>query len=145
MGEPGARDGASPASECIGCVEGTRGSETSQYPVEEKTTCDSVSSGERKRMEPKPVACETRRGLRHGGCGTLRTGPPSCRTVRNPWWSGTACEWPAGEGESPVHDSSVGLWWVFPSSAGLVESRVNLPGPPGKAEYFLVTDSARVP
>ena len=28
---------------------GTRGSETSQYPQEEKTTCDSVSSGERKR------------------------------------------------------------------------------------------------
>jgi hypothetical protein len=28
---------------------GTRGSETSQYPLEEKTTCDSVSSGERKR------------------------------------------------------------------------------------------------
>jgi hypothetical protein len=37
------------------------------------------------------------------------------------------------------------LWWVFPSSAGPVKSRVNLPGPPGKAEYSLVTDSARVP
>ncbi len=37
MGEPGARDGASPTPECIGSVEGTRGSETSQYPVEEKT------------------------------------------------------------------------------------------------------------
>ena len=105
MGEPGARDGASPASECIGCVEGTRGSETSQYPVEEKTNSDSVSSGERKRMEPKPVACDTRRGLRHGGRGTLRAGPPSCRTVRNPWWSGTACEWPAVEGDSPVREN----------------------------------------
>lgn len=29
--------GVSPASESIGCVEGTRGSETSQYPQEEKT------------------------------------------------------------------------------------------------------------
>ncbi len=145
MGEPGWRDGQSPYAEYIGVVEGTRGSETSQYPVEEKTTCDSVSSGERKRMEPKPVACDTRRGLRHGGCGTLHSRPPSGDTVINPQRGGTACEWPAGEGESPVHVALVGLWWVFPSSAGLVESRVNLPGPPGKAEYFLVTDSARVP
>ena len=38
MGKPGSRHGLSPASECIGCVEGTRGSETSQYPQEEKTT-----------------------------------------------------------------------------------------------------------
>ena len=37
MGEPGTRDGVSPLPECIGRVEGTRGSETSQYPVEEKT------------------------------------------------------------------------------------------------------------
>jgi hypothetical protein len=70
MGEPGCRHGQSPCAECIGVVEGTRGSETSQYPVEEKTTCDSVSSGERKRIEPKPSACDTRQGLRRGGCGT---------------------------------------------------------------------------
>lgn len=50
MGKPGTSDVVSPASEYIGCVEGTWGSETSQYPQEEKTTCDSVSSGERKRM-----------------------------------------------------------------------------------------------
>src|SRR5258708_24715057 len=103
MGEPGWRDGQSPASECIGCVEGTRGSETSQYPVEEKTTCDSVSSGERKRMEPKPVAGETRRGLRRGGCGTLHLGPPSSETVRNSCWGGTAGASPAREGDLPVH------------------------------------------
>ena len=29
--------GVLPAAESIGCVEGTRGSETSQYPQEEKT------------------------------------------------------------------------------------------------------------
>ncbi len=49
MGKPGTSDVVSPAPEYIGCVEGTWGSETSQYPQEEKTTCDSVSSGERKR------------------------------------------------------------------------------------------------
>lgn len=36
--------------EYIGRVEGTWGSETSQYPQEEKTTCDSGSSGERNWM-----------------------------------------------------------------------------------------------
>jgi hypothetical protein len=34
---------------------------------------------------------------------------------------------------------------VFPSSTGPVKSRVNLPGPPGKPKYFLVTDSGLVP
>lgn len=38
MGKPGSRHGLSPAAEHIGSVEGTRGSETSQYPQEEKTT-----------------------------------------------------------------------------------------------------------
>jgi hypothetical protein len=37
MGEPGISHVVSPAPEHIGCVEGTRGSETSQYPQEEKT------------------------------------------------------------------------------------------------------------
>ena len=37
-------------SEYIGWIKGTWGSETSQYPQEEKTNSDSVSSGERKRM-----------------------------------------------------------------------------------------------
>jgi hypothetical protein len=36
-------------------------------------------------------------------------------------------------------------WVAFPSSSELVEFAVNLPGPPGKPKYFLVTDSGRVP
>ena len=104
MGEPGTRHGVSPSSECIGRVEGTRGSETSQYPVEEKTTCDSVSSGERKRIEPKPCACDTRQGLRVRGCGTWCPGLPAGSAVRNARCSRTACEWPTGVGESPVDD-----------------------------------------
>ncbi|GAA3894019.1 hypothetical protein GCM10022243_68480 [Saccharothrix violaceirubra] len=38
MGKPGPSHVGSPTSEHIGRVEGTRGSETSQYPQEEKTT-----------------------------------------------------------------------------------------------------------
>ncbi len=37
MGKPGRRCGRSPAPEFIGRVVVTRGSETSQYPQEEKT------------------------------------------------------------------------------------------------------------
>ena len=48
MGKPSTRDGVLPASEYIGCVEGTRGSETSQYPQEEKTiVIPSVAASER--------------------------------------------------------------------------------------------------
>ena len=52
MGKPSARHGALPVPEFIGCVEGTWGSETSQYPQEEKTIVYSVSSGERTRKRP---------------------------------------------------------------------------------------------
>ena len=37
MGEPSTSHVVLPTPECIGRVEGTRGSETSQYPKEEKT------------------------------------------------------------------------------------------------------------
>ena len=70
MGKPSPSHVGLPTPEHIGCVEGTPGSETSQYRQEEKTTCDSVSSGERKRIEPKPCACDTCKGLRVRGCGT---------------------------------------------------------------------------
>ena len=47
----------------------------------------------------------------------------------------TGLECPAVEGESPVgEDSSLCVLWC-PSSSGLVESAVNLPGPPGKPKY----------
>ena len=45
------------------------------------------------------------------------------------------------EGESPVTENMLSAVAVSPSSSGPVESAVNLPGPPGKPEYFSVTDS----
>ena len=45
------------------------------------------------------------------------------------------------EGESPVDENMLAVVAVSPSSSGPVESAVNLPGPPGKPEYFSVTDS----
>ena len=49
------------------------------------------------------------------------------------------------EGESPVTENMLSAVAVSPSSSGPVESAVNLPGPPGKPEYFSVTDSGLVP
>ena len=37
------------------------------------------------------------------------------------------------------------VWRLFPSSSELVEFAVNLPGPPGKPKYSLMTDSGLVP
>ena len=48
-------------------------------------------------------------------------------------------------GESPVDENMFSVVTVSPSSSGPVESAVNLPGPPGKPEYFSVTDSGLVP
>ncbi len=42
-------------AEYIGYARRTRGTETSKYPEEEKTTCDSLSSGERKGKSPNCV------------------------------------------------------------------------------------------
>ena len=47
MGKPGWGHAQSPRSEHIGPVEGTGGTETSQYPEEKKAKSDSLSSGER--------------------------------------------------------------------------------------------------
>ena len=47
MGKPGTRHGVSLRSERIGLREGTGGIETSQYPEEEESNSDSLSSGER--------------------------------------------------------------------------------------------------
>ena len=59
--------------------------------------------------------------------------------------SGSVLGWSAVDGESPVTENSVAFVDLFPSSSGPVESAVNLPGPPGKPEYFPVTDSGLVP
>ena len=53
--------------------------------------------------------------------------------------------WSAVDGESPVGENMCSVVMVSPSSSGPVESAVNLPGPPGKPEYFSMTDSGLVP
>ena len=55
--------------EYIGQWQGTRGTETSKYPEEEKTNSDPLSSGERKGAEPKPDACQAGRRCVSGVVG----------------------------------------------------------------------------
>lgn len=57
MGEPTTRNGVGFIPEYIGNERQTRGTETSQYPEEEKETFDSLSSGERKGKSPNQEAC----------------------------------------------------------------------------------------
>ena len=59
--------------------------------------------------------------------------------------SGSGLGWSAVDGESPVRENPAPALYQLPSSSGPVESAVNLPGPPGKPEYFLMTDSGLVP
>ena len=62
-------------SEFIGEKEPTRGSEPSQYPEEKKTTCDSASSGERKRKSLNQSGLlDWGRGTRHNGRERLAKG-----------------------------------------------------------------------
>src|SRR5699024_2163677 len=64
MGEPAARNGAGHASEYIGCMRHTRGTETSQYPAEEKANAISeVAASEPERAQTIRLAC--------WGCRTL--------------------------------------------------------------------------
>jgi len=106
----------------------TRGSETSQYPEERKTT-----------VIPRVAASESgpaqTRGLAPGGCGT------------ETWYSngqGNGLERPAAGGESPVPEARTRPICI-PSTTGHVKPRRNLGGPPPKAKHYAMTDSELVP
>src|SRR5689334_24154481 len=107
MGKPGWRQVQSPAPEYIGCVEGTWGSETSQYPLEEKTTCDSVSSGERKRRRLNLGRVRAGRCCGRGVVGRDRMGA-AVSVVPFAGVSGRLLERVAVVGESPVRENTCG-------------------------------------
>ena len=85
------------------------------------------------------------RGCVCGVVGFVFSGPPAWAGVRNCWVSRSGLGWSAVDGESPVGENMCSVVMVSPSSSGPVKSAVNLPGPPGKPEYFPVTDSGLVP
>ena len=108
----------------------TRGTETSQYPEEEKSS------------EMPSVAASERGGAQTSlpwGAGVV--GPTDATANA----SGSPLERGARDGESPVGDSGGAVVVEFLSNARHEESGVKLGGPPSKAKDSCVTDSGRVP
>jgi hypothetical protein len=85
------------------------------------------------------------RGCVCGVVGSVFPDLPVWATVRKVRVSRSGLGWSAVAGESPVDENTCSVVMVSPSSSGPVKSAVNLPGPPGKPEYFLMTDSGLVP
>ena len=110
-------------------MERTRGTETSQYPQEEKEIIDSLSSGDRKGNSLNRRC--------YGSAGVV--GPfISCHDMNwNDLESSTA------DGDSPVQ-ASVMIRERHLSRAGHVKSCLNPRGPSRKAKYSQKTDSEPV-
>ena len=132
MGQPTAVLPQYSLPESIGFGERTRGSETSQYPEEQKSKeIPQVAASERGHSP-------NRSGMPLRGCGTDRMG------VTKHYVSRTQLESWAIQGDSPV-DENIVPPGRHPSTTGHVISGGNLGGPPSKAKYVLMTDSELVP
>lgn len=80
MGEPARDHALAPRAEHIGSEEATRGTETSQYPEEEKSTeIPGVAASETGPAQTWTSVKALGR-CRRRGCGTARTGCPSAPT-----------------------------------------------------------------
>src|SRR5919202_1459226 len=143
MGKPNAGNTALPHAESIGMQEASRGTETSQYPEERKSTeTPRVVASERGSAQTWPVQARTR--CRSGVVGRLtgrcvsRRELPSRSIVEA---RGTVHH----RGQSSCRRNRPGLPMTFLSRSALVKRGPNLGGPPSKAKYSLVTDSGPVP
>jgi hypothetical protein len=121
----------------------TRGTETSQYPEENKANSDSPSSGERTGNSLNRFSVSVT-ALLNRGRGTLQRERYIPRRVTKALDSRTYLEWSAIDGDSPVDEISSPRG-EHPSTAGHVKSGGNLGGPSSKAKYYSSTDSERVP
>ena len=108
----------------------TRGTETSQYPEEEKESIDFLSSGDRKG--------KSLNRCRYGSAGVVGALKGTMISNEN------ALENAVAEGESPVSVRNC-CQERHLSRAGHVKSCLNPRGPSRKAKYFRKTDSGPVP
>ena len=144
MGKPAQGNAWAPHGEYIAVQEATRGTETSKYPEEEKSTeIAGVAAS-----ETAPAQTHARASLRallHEGLWDRAFhGPQTMDAVTNPRGSGTAWEGRRNRVRAPYANPR-GLRVRHPSSAGHVKPGANLGGPPSKAEHSPVTDSEPVP
>ena len=107
----------------------TGGTETSQYPQEEKEIIDSLSSGDRTGKSPNRCC--------YGSAGVV--GPLTGHEFMK--WN--VLENSTKDGDSPVHASGFVLEGHL-SRAGHVKSCLNPRGPSRKAKYSQKTDSGPV-
>ena len=107
----------------------TGGTETSQYPQEEKEIIDSLSSGDR-----------TGKSLNRCCYGIIGVVGPFISYHYMKW---NVLESSTVDGDSPVH-ASVMMQEGHLSRAGHVKSCLNLRGPSRKAKYSQKTDSGPV-
>ena len=128
----------------IGCEEATRGTETSKYPEEEKSTeIARVAASES--APAQTHVCVSVRALLHVGLwGRTFHGPYTMDGVTKRRGSGTTWEGRRNRVKAPYAKPRL-LRVRFPSSAGHVKPGANLGGPPSKAEHSPVTDSEPVP
>ena len=110
-------------------LERTRGTETSQYPQEEKEIIDSLSSGDR-----------TGKSLNRCCYGNVGVVGPLISTSLTNW---NDLESSTVDGDSPVQ-ASVLIRERHLSRAGHVKSCLNPRGPSRKAKYSQKTDSEPV-
>ena len=74
MGEPGGGNAPAPAAERIGGEEATRGTETSKYPEEEKSTEIALVAASERARRPNRHVRYSFRALACRGCGGRRPG-----------------------------------------------------------------------
>ena len=144
MGEPTWGHARVPAPEHIGREEATRGTETSKYPEEEKSTeIARVAASES--APAQTHACVSLRALLHAVLRDRTSqGPQTLGGVTKGRGSGTAWKGRPERATAPYAKPRP-LRVRHPSSAGHVKPGANLGGPPSKAEHSPVTDSEPVP
>ena len=133
-----------PGPNQIGSEEATRGTETSKYPEEEKSTEIARVAA----SESAPAQTHARASLRALLHAVLwdrpSPGPQTWGGVTKLRGSGTAWKGRPQRVRAP-YAKPRSLRGRHPSSAGHVKSGTNPGGPPSKAEHSPVTDSEPVP
>jgi hypothetical protein len=132
MGKPGSRHGLSSTPEYIGSWRPTGRTETSKYPQEKKSN-----------EIPEVAASETGGAQTRGNSGVVgpeRGLPAHTARLAEAIWND-----PPQRVRDPYAKDAAGEWLRYLSTAGHEKSRRNLGGPPSKATYSSVTDSAPVP
>ena len=128
----------------IGREEATGGTETSQYPEEEKSTEIARVAASESAPAQTRASLRARSPRRPGVAGLRIGGLRAPRRSDKPLRQRNGLGRPAEQGESPVREAGEAAA-KSPSSAGHVEPGAKQGGPPSKAKHSPVTDSGQVP